>query len=743
MEKKGKPNLSVNKKSKVAFLSTYPPRECGIATFSQDLINALNKKFNPKMKSRVIALNDEEDIYNYNNKVIMQMNKDDIGDYIEIAKRINNSKSVKIVCVQHEFGLFGGEYGSYLIPFLETVKKPVVITFHSVLPNPDEMRKKVMRFIAARSAALIVMANIAVDILNKDYGINKNKIYVVPHGIPDAPFKASEHFKKKLKLENKIVISTFGLLSKGKGIEYMIKALPKLVKKYPNLLYLVIGETHPVVREKEGEKYRKKLLKLVEKLGLKNNVKFYNKYLALEDIIKYLLASDIYVCTNLEKNQIVSGTLSYALGCGKAIVSTPSIYAEEVLKDRGALAKFKNPKSYTDAIDKILSNQEFKAKIEKNAYFFGRSMAWPNVASKYLNIFNKLVKLREETTDKFPAIKLDYLATLTNKTGCIQFSKLATPDLNSGYTTDDNARALVAAVLYHNIYKSKQSQELIKIYLKFLKKAQRKEGYFKNNFKNNNAKTRKIDEDAFGRTIWALGYFIEKSDNKELVKKAKRIFNNSYKFIDKIKSPRSKAFSIQGLYHYHQKYPAKRNIDKIKKLADSLVESYKEESSKDWQWFEIYITYANSKLPEALFFAYDATKNKKYLKVAEKTLGFLSNLVFIDGQLMPIGQNGWCKRNGKRAYFDQQPLEASSKVHTYITAYKITKKEDYYKKAVQAFNWFLGKNHLKQMVYDPVTSGCYDGLSKNNLNLNRGAESTISYLIARLVLEEVKRNQKK
>jgi hypothetical protein len=516
-----------------------------------------------------------------------------------------------------------------------------------------------------------------------------------------------------------------------------------LVKKYPNILYLVIGETHPVVREKEGEAYRKSLIELVEKLGLKNNVKFYNKYLALQEIIEYLLASDIYVCTNLEENQIVSGTLSYAMGCGKAIVSTPSIYAKEVLEGRGVLAKFRDPESYSQGIDKILSNPEFRKEIEKNAYFLGRSMAWSSVASQYLNIFNKLAKLREDVTEKFPPIKLNHLITLTDNFGCIQFSKFGVPDKDSGYTTDDNSRALIAATVYNSIFKSKQSLNLIKIYLRFLERAQKEDGQFKNNFRNKNSRIKNKDEDAFGRAIWSLGFFINRFNEKELIKRAKGIFEKSYKMIKKISSPRAKAFSTQGLYYYNQKFPSKKNVAMIKRLADNLMEAYKQESSKEWQWFEMHLTYANSKLPEALFLAYDATKDKRYLITAEKTLNFLSKLVFIDNQLSPIGQNGWCKRNGERAFFDQQPVDASCMVQTYATAYRVTKNEEYYKKAVLAFNWFLGKNYLKQMVYDPITGGCYDGLSKNCLNLNRGAESTICYLIARLILEEIKRNKNK
>jgi len=723
-------------------MSSFPPKECGIATFTEDLVTAMNKKFNPVLKSKVIALTEKAEMYNYGEDVLLELNKDDIDDFILTAKKINENPEVKLVCIQHEFGLFGGGYGNYIIPFLETVEKPVVITFHSVLPDPDENRQKIVRFICSKCAAIVVMAESAIEILNKDYDVPKEKIHVVHHGIPSSSLIPSNYFKKKLKLENRTVLSTFGLLSKGKGVEYMIKSLPKLVKKYPDLLYIIMGETHPVVRKKGGEKYRNKLMKLVGKLGLHENVKFYNKYLTLQQIVRYLLASDIYVCTNLERNQISSGTLSYALGCGKAIVSTPILYAEEMLaNDRGVLAEFKNPASYTKAIDKILRNPQLKSKIERNAYAFGRKMIWPNVATRYLNIFNKVVKLRDETVSKFPKIKLNHLKNLTNHFGCIQFSKLTKPDKKSGYTVDDNARALIAASLHHHLSKSEHSYNLVETYLDFLEKVQEDDGNFKNNLENKNEILRPRSEDAFGRTLWALGYTLSKFNVYEdpwVVKKAKTLFDRSYKFTKKVNSPRAKAFSIIGLYYYNQKYKDRKIVRKIKKLADSLVRAHEHENSKDWKWFEKYITYSNSKLPESLFLAYDLTKNPEYLTVGKRTLNFLSKSVFIDDCLSPIGQKGWMNRNGKRAFFDQQPVDASSLVQTYLIAYEVTGIKDYYNKAVLAFNWFLGKNHLKQMMYDEKTGGCYDGLGKETVNLNQGAESTIAYLMARLMLEEFK-----
>jgi len=702
----------------------------------------MNKRYNPVLKSKVVALNEDSDFYNYDNRVIIQMNKEDINDYKATAKKLNRSKNIKLICVQHEFGLFGGKYGDHLIKFLENADKPVVVTFHSVLPNPNKDRRRVVREIASNSAAIIVMANTAVDILERDYNISRGKIHVVYHGIPNVPFYSNESFKKKLKLDNRTVLSTFGLLSKGKGIEYMIKSLPYLVEKYPNILYLIIGETHPVVRREEGEKYRNQLINLTKKLGLENNVKFYNKYLSLNEIIQHLLATDIYVCTNLERNQIVSGTLSYALGCGRPVISTPNLYAEEILSDnKGILAKFKDPKSYADAINKVLSDPNLKYELGKRAYTFSRGMIWQSIAAGYLNVFNKVVKLRGEITKKYHSIDLNHLNSLTDDFGCIQFSKDATPDKESGYTLDDNARALITTVMHDSLFKSGKPSKLTETYLRFLEHAQEKNGNFKNNFHNENETLNSHSEDAFGRAIWALGYTIRNSKDPKIIKTSKKILKKSIERIPELENLRSKSFAILGLCHYYQECQMKKILKMIKDLANSLVESYEKESSKKWQWFEKRLTYSNSKIPEALFFAYKATKNKKYLEVAERTLHFLSDIVFIKEELVPIGQEGWYKKNGKRSLFDQQPIDASSMVQTYLAAYSITKDKDYYEKAVLAFNWFLGRNHLKQMVYNESTGGCYDGILKTNLNLNQGAESTISYLLARLSLENIKRSR--
>jgi glycosyltransferase involved in cell wall biosynthesis len=734
---------------KTCFFGNFPPKECGIATFTHHLSKAMDKKFNPKLKSKVIAINEEGSFYNYNHKVIHEVTKNDIESYIEIAKRVNESENIKILCIQHEFGIFGGEYGNYIIPFLEAVKKPVIVTFHTTLPNPDEKRKRVVQAIAKRSAAIIVLAKVAGDILIRDYGIEKSKIHLVYHGIENVPFQDTTNAKKRLKLEGKTVLLTYGLLGRGKGIEFMIRALPPLVNKFPNLLYIVVGETHPAVRKVEGEKYRNELIKLAKKLKVENNVKFYNKYLPDQEMIEYMCAADIYVGTNLDPNQISSGPLAESLGYGgKAVVATPSLCAIELLGEgRGALAEFQNPESFTKAIDKILSNPELKKEMERLSYSFSRQMTWANVAIQYLRIFNKIVKLREETTEKFPKIKLNHLMNLTDDFGMIQFSKHSSPDKTTGYTLDDNARALISSLYHSRLYNNDKSSEissnLSKVYLKFLEYAQEDNGNFKNHHRNEEEKLNSHSEDSFGRAMWALGYTINHALDEEMRNKSRKMFDKSMDFMNRLGSPRAKAFCIVGLYNHYKHSNSIEILSRLKRLADELLEIYEHESSKDWQWFEPYLTYSNSKLPEALFLAYEVTGNEKYLSAAKKTLDFLTNLMLIDDEFVPIGQNGWYKRNGERAFFDQQPLDVSCMVLTFLTAYNITKEKQYYDKAVLAFNWFLGRNHLKQMMYDDNTGGCYDGLGKHSVNLNQGAESTVSYLLARIFLEEQKRLNKK
>ncbi len=735
-----------NKKdlSWVAYVGTYPPRECGIAEFTQDLTVNMDKRFNPSLRSKVIAINDNgSSTYNYDkNKVKAYIDESDVEAYIDIAKYINNSKKIQLVSIQHEFGIFGGNYGEYIIPFLETLTKPVVTTFHSVLPMPDERRKKVVQAIIKRSSAAVVMTKAAVDILANDYGINARKIRVIPHGVPNVAFRNSMLAKKSLGLQDKTVISTFGLLSSGKGIEYVINALPKIIEKHPDILYLVIGETHPQVRKHEGERYRNKLRKLVEKLGLKDNVKFYNKYIPTMEIMKYLSATDVYVFAGQDPNQITSGTLAYAVGAGKAIVSTPCVYSRDTLADgRGIFVNFDDSESISQAVNGLLDNDSMRKELESKTYEYSRMMTWQNVAASYLGVFREVVELKEGLgMHKFPKIKLNHLRNLTDDTGIIQHAKHSVTDRNTGYTLDDNARALIVACNLHARNKDEASLGLMNTYLSFIRYTQREDGRFHNIISYDRRILDEIgSEDSYGRAILAAAHVVASNSQDGISAVAKFVFDNAIKHVYELEHLRPKAFSIIGLCKYYEKHKHEDILEKIKKLANDIVGRYEEEKSDEWRWFENSVTYSNGSLPEALFYAYQATKDEKYLKVAEESLAFLSSLVMMKDSMTLIGHNGWYNQHGKRAMYDQQPVDAASMVEVFSTAYEVTRNKEYYDKAVLAFNWFLGKNSLGMMVYDETTGGSYDGLLSNCVNLNQGAESTVCYLIARLRLEEIRK----
>ncbi|MHA1106486.1 MAG: glycosyltransferase, partial [Promethearchaeota archaeon] len=662
----------------ILHIATYPPRECGIATFTKDLITALDKKFSPFIKSKILVINDNSN-NNYENieEVLFDIANNDISAYKKAAKRVNEINSIKLISIQHEFGIFGGEYGNYLIKFLEIVKKPVVISFHTVIPNPEGKLKKIVRKLAEKASYLVVMTHKGIDILRKDYDIKKG-IFLIHHGTPTVSFNGSIKEKTAMGIDEKIVLSSFGLISSGKGYEYVIESLTEVVKKYPNILYLIIGKTHPVVRKKEGEMYRNFLEGKVKELNLEKNVKFYNRYMTLEEIVKFLLATDIYISSSLDPKQIVSGTLAYAIACGRAIISTPFIYAKDIITpERGLLVKFKDPNSYTNALIKILSNPLLREEMERNNYSFSRCMIWPNVALSYYNVFKRVIPDLEKYEMTYPEIKFDHIMNLTDDFGIIQFTNYSKPDKLSGYTLDDNARALLACTLYYNLFKDNTKLKLMRIYLNFIKYVQTNENKLYNLVNYNKViNLEDWSEDAHGRAMMALGYLIATTNiPMELRVEAELIFENAKKAIDKIRSPRAVSFILIGLYFYN--VIKNSEVIRIKKLADYLVQLYKNCNSEKWNWFENYLTYSNSKLPEALFFCYKTTKDDKYLIIAKESLDFLISISFKDGIFAPIGQNGWYHNNGHKASYDQQPVDAASMVQTLSVAYDTTKENRY------------------------------------------------------------------
>ncbi|HEY4509984.1 MAG TPA: glycosyltransferase [Candidatus Paceibacterota bacterium] len=722
----------------IAYLSTFPPRECGIATFTKDLVEAIQRKYNPALKAKVLAINNDiTDMYSYEKQVLHHITAGNIEDYIALARELNQREDIKLIHVQHEFGLFGGDYGNYLIPFFQIIEKPVVVTFHTVLPNPNPSLLRVVRLILQHSKAVIVMNTFSKQILLDEYGAKEQDVVVIPHGIPYVASPNGETEKQRMGFQDHLVLSTFGLLSPGKGIEYALQALPRVVKKFPNVLYLIIGVTHPIVRKEAGETYRNFLLGQVQKLNLQNNVRFYNKYLTTEEIVSFLRSTDIYLSPSLDRNQSVSGTLSYALGCGTPVVCTDSLYARSlVTPNTGILLEPKDSKAITKSLLDLLSDEKRVKEMGKTAFAETRHMTWPNVALGHFKLYQKLAPIHDE--QKLPVFTLQHLKKLTDDFGVIQFAKHTDPDLRYGYALDDNARALIVAAMAFK-RNEPEALELLNRYLRFTRFALRPNGSFANLI---NAKHRIVhhqpSEDAQGRALWALGYLVsEGSLPLQIRKEADRLFRKAMPASEGIASLRASAFAMIGLYFYLKTKKNARATKLFEKLASQQISQYGQYAKEDWLWFEDSLTYSNSKLSESLLYAYLVTKKKSYLAAAIKSLNFLIDITFEKGYFSPIGQNGWYSSSGKRAHFDQQPEDTSSMVQTLLVAYQTTGEERYRKLALDTFQWFLGKNHLNQMVYDESTGGCYDGLGQQTLNLNQGAESTISYLLARLALEEL------
>jgi glycosyltransferase involved in cell wall biosynthesis len=744
------------KSPSILYVSTFPPRECGIATFTQDLINAIDREFAPAVKSKVLAMNpDGISLYNYSRKVSSQIRDSDIEDYIQAANEINRSSDIKLVNIQHEYGIYGGDWGNYILPFLELINKPIVVTFHTILPRPDKHLKKITQDIVAKASGIVVMTKHAAKQLRTTYKINSKKpIAIIPHGVHHVPYPSKSRAKTKLQLSGHTILSTFGMLNPDKGIEYAIEALPKLVEKHPDLLYLVLGATHPNVVKECGEVYRNKLVRLVKKLGLDNHVKFYNKYLDLSELIDFLKATDIYISPTLNPRQAVSGTISYAFSCACPIVATANQYAKDTIgPTRGSLVDFADAEAIEQATMSILDDPKMASEMKKDAYYYSRHMTWQNVALAYFKFFNDFAKITPREQDKLPAINLSHLRTLTDDFGMIQFASHTKPDNHSGYCLDDNVRALLGCVKLYNTRPSASLLRLINIYFAYLKLSQRSDGHF-NDFINHNKTINKElpeSQDSFGRAIWSLGVTINSRKlPSELITSAIKVFNKSLPTIKNLDFSRAIAFSLLGLtasYHYfHKQGDLKKSaqiFDLMKNLADKLLAKYAEQAAANtdakniWRWFDDSLTYSNYKIPEALFAVSGILNDQKYLQVAEESIDFLAKVSFDKEYYNAIGQDGWYFRNGKRAYFDQQPEDAASAVEALVEAYKVTNSKKYASEAKLAFGWFLGKNHLNQMIYDEATGGCYDGLGKHSINFNQGAESTISYFLARLAIEQV------
>jgi len=749
--------MSKTDKSWIVCLSTFPPRQCGIATFTADLTNTIDQMFGPSIESKIVAMNLTETSHlPYSDKVILKICQPREEDYVNAAYKLNHLKKVRLVNIQHEFGIFGGEYGSHLLLLLKKLQKPVVTTFHTVLPAPDEKMRNVVQTIMKYSKGIIVMTNYSKELLKKDYGLNPDRIQVIPHGIHRVSYRTSEHAKSIFGFSGKLILSTFGLLNPSKGIEYVIEALPPVVEKFPNARFLIAGVTHPIVLEQEGENYRNFLIKKVYELGLNDYVLFYNTYFDINKLLRFLESTDVYLSPSLNPKQTVSGTLSYALGSGRPVISTAFAQAKEDITDEvGILIDFKSPQAFTKAIIKLISNNELCLQMGKNAYFRTRHMIWENVAHSYLKYFSQFAPELTLGQKKLPPIKLEHLTKLTDNFGIIQFAKLTEPDLSSGYTLDDNARALIVAALHYKqslkacsqtkfssfAYKkfiTPSSLKLASIYLDFIYRVAKPDGYFDNYVNSNRAidKQRNIQEnseDPSARALYALALVsTTKQIPKSIRYQAHSLFEQSFQKNIAFSSPRAIAFYIKALNCLLSKWKEPKTLAVLKSYCEQLIILYEKSRSLDWEWFEPYLTYSNAILPEALLLGYKITRERRYLEVSEKTLNFLIKHTFKNSMYIPIGQSGWFLKGGTRQYFDQQPEDVTATVEVLNTMFQVTNKKHYKELTYKIFNWFLGNNVLGQVVYDRTTGGCHDGIGEKFINLNQGAESTISYLLARL-----------
>jgi glycosyltransferase involved in cell wall biosynthesis len=728
----------------ILFITSYPNRECGIATFSQDLIHAIKNKFGSTYSLKVCALEGKDKQYNYPEEVKYVLQTCDLMRYYDMAQKINDDKNIHVVMVQHEFGLFGGEMGDYYIKLLSLIKKPVITTFHTVLPNPDQKRKEDIKSIASLSASIIVMTESSESILEKDYGVPSDKIQVIHHGTHLVKAFNPTGKIDKYHFGDRFVFSTFGLLNSGKCIETALDALPAIIDKFPNVLYLVIGKTHPNVKAEEGERYRDSLETKVVELGLQGHVKFIDKYLDLEDLLAYLQRTNIYLFTSKDPLQAVSGTFSYAMASGCPIISTPIPHAVEMLKDgAGLIVDFHDSEQLSKAVIKLLYDPILLEQMSLNGLHKIAPTSWENSAIAHVELINKHVKKNTKIRYDLPNISLEHIKRLTTDTGMIQFSKIAFPDITTGYTLDDNARALIAVAKHYQMTGDEDDLRLIEIYLNFIIFCQQEDGSFMNYVDYDGTyfdKNRDENlEDSNGRAIWALGEFCSYDclfsyNNLRLAEMA---LEKALPTIPNLTSPRAMAFAVKGLYHYNIKSNDKVIQNLITSLADDLVSKFRGVSDSKWRWFEDYLTYANSVLPEAMLYAYLATGNSLFEKTAIMSFDFLMSVIYNNKQIKVISNQGW-RNKGKEiaSMYGEQPIDVAYTVRTLSLFYDTFGDKDYLKKMAHAFNWFLGKNHLQKIIYNPCTGGCYDGLEEFHVNLNQGAESTVSYLMARLEMEK-------
>jgi glycosyltransferase involved in cell wall biosynthesis len=731
----------------IAFLGNYMPRKCGIATFTADLLGSVAARLR-RTRCFAVAVNDIRGCYQYPEVVRTEIEERDVGTYLRAADFLNCS-NVDIVSLQHEFGIFGGTAGSYVLALLRKLNAPVVTTLHTVLLKPNADQHRVMEELIEHSARLVVMTERGRTILREVYQAPLDKIDLIPHGIPDVTFVTPDLYKGQFGVCGKKVLLTFGLLSPNKGIEHVLNALPDIVAEFPDVVYIVLGATHPNELRANGETYRLGLEAIVKENKLENKVIFEDRFVDLKELTEFIGAADLYVTPYLDEGQITSGTLSYAFGAGKAVISTPYWHASELLKDqRGVLVPFADPRAIAREVTELLRDDTRRKVMSANAYKLGRAMVWRKTGGLYVRSFERARRQRAGVSQKsfaasgyghlaheLPCLNLDHLYNMTDSTGIFQHASLTEPNHSHGYCTDDNARALIVAVLLGQLDDTpKRLRALARTYGLFLRDAFDAEaGRFRNFRGMDRVWLDELgSEDCHGRAIWALGTAIAHSPHWDSETIAEPLFAQALPAAMDFTSPRAWAFSLIGIHEYIRRWGGDRLAVEVRThLTKQLVAIFDAVAEPGWTWFEDELTYDNAKLAHALILSGRATGQTS---VYERGMQALRWLVTVQtsrhGQLRPIGSNGFYKRNGVRAGFDQQPIEAQTTISACLEAYRATADPWWYKQAQRAFHWFLGENDLGLELYCSRTGGCRDGLHADRSNENQGAESTLAFLLS-------------
>ncbi|OGV42698.1 MAG: glycosyl transferase family 1 [Lentisphaerae bacterium GWF2_57_35] len=738
---------------RIAFLGNYLPRRCGIATFTTDLCEAISRE-NPEIDSFTVAMNDRPEGYSYPSKVRFEIEAGRREQY-DLAADFINLNQADVINIQHEYGIFGGKAGRYLLPLLRRLRAPLVTTLHTILTQPDPEQKQVMNELIEISDRLVAMSPRALEYLQNIYKAPAHKLRLIHHGIPDMPFIDPSYYKDHFGAEGRKVLLTFGLLSPGKGIEYAIDAMPAIVERYPEALYIVLGATHPHIKRDQGEQYRTTLQQRVRELGMERHVRFQNRFVELSELCEYLGAADIYVTPYLGENQIVSGTLAYSMGTGKAVVSTPYWYAQDMLSDeRGKLVPFRNAEAISEAVLQLFDNETERHAMRKRAYQTGRTMIWSEIVRQYLSVYEEAKTERSRSprpvgrgseqalVEDLPELNPQHLNVLTDSVGIFQHARFNIPDPLHGYCTDDQARALIVAVKASRMFPDLTDWELlVSRYLSFLLYAFDAESGRFGNFLNYRREWDKpvATDDAHARAIWGLAHVVAYSLNDGHRALATQLLDQSIPLTTSFNSPRAVAFSILSIQTYLQKFSGASSFRRERgELAYKLFERFQGHTSPDWPWPEEILTYANARIPHALIEAGQWIPDQAMIECGLRSLEWLDRVQTSEkGHFVPIGTQGWFRQNGLKARFDQQPIEAFTMIDACTAAYRATRDEKWLSSARRAFDWFLGRNDLQAPLYDARSGGCYDGLHPDRVNQNQGAESTVVWLLSLLLMYEI------